>query len=91
MIVALIALFLAGMGNFAMHRAVLDSRDPEVQAMVAPVVGAVGRPVMLAFEFALLLGAMLATTKAPVAALIVYGFYTIGNVMAYTWVTTRRH
>lgn len=89
MIIALIALFLAGVGNFAMHRAVLDSRDPEVRAMMAPIVRAVGRPVMLGFEFALLLGAMLATTRSPVGALIVYGLYTIGNVMAYTWL--RRH
>ena len=50
--------FLLGVGNFALHRAVLDSGHPAL-AEVAWLVEGLGRRASLVLEFVLLLAALL--------------------------------
>ncbi|NCP10504.1 MAG: hypothetical protein GW859_00870 [Sphingomonadales bacterium] len=89
MSLSLIFIFLAGIGNFAMHRALVESRDPIVQAAVAPMQRAVGRYTSFVFEFALLVAAMWFCQLRPIAALIFYGLYTIVDVIVFTLLTNR--
>ena len=42
MVIALIAIFCAGVGNFAMHRAFMESDDPLIQQMVKPLANKAG-------------------------------------------------
>ena len=61
---ALVLTFLLGIGNFAMHKAVLESRHPMLAQM--PWMGMLGGRFSLALEFLLLLGALLlAATGHP--------------------------
>ena len=84
--IAIIAIFAAGVGNFAMHRAFMESGDPLVQQVVRPLADKVGPHVTYIFEYLLLVGAMAIATHNMVTALIVYGLYTIFNAMAFSWV-----
>lgn len=57
--IAIIAIFCAGVGNFAMHRAFMESDDPLVQQMGPAARGdKVGPHITYVFEFLLLVGAM---------------------------------
>lgn len=89
MTLALIFIFLAGIGNFAMHRALVESRDPIVQASVAPVQRAMGRYTSYAFEFVLLLMTMVFSQSWPVATLLLYGLYTTINGVVFALLTNR--
>ena len=55
---AILITFLLGIGNFALHKAVLESRHPVVMLMPRFLVGSGGRWSMIA-EFAILLAVML--------------------------------
>jgi len=55
---AILLTFLLGIGNFAMHKAVIESRHPVVALMPRFLVGAGGRGSMIA-EFAILLAVLL--------------------------------
>jgi hypothetical protein len=89
MLVAIIAIFLAGIANFAMHRAFMESDDPMVQAMVRPFVARVGPWTSYGFEFILLLGALMLARRNWFAALLLYGLYTMVNSMAFSWIRNR--
>src|SRR3546814_2842524 len=54
MLIAIIAIFCAGIGNFAMHRAFMESDDPLIQQMVKPLADKVGPNITYIFEFLLL-------------------------------------
>ena len=54
MLIAIIAIFCAGIGNFAMHRAFMESDDPLIQQMVQPLADKVGPNITYVFEFLLL-------------------------------------
>lgn len=56
-VMAIVLVFLLGIGNFALHRAVLDSRHPLVTQIPQLGAGSLGR-ITLAVEFAILLGAL---------------------------------
>ena len=56
MLIAIIAIFCAGIGNFAMHRAFMESDDPLIQQMVKPLADRVGPNITYIFEFLLLVG-----------------------------------
>ena len=61
---AIILTFLLGVGNFAVHKAVLESRHPMLAQM--PWMGMLGGRFSLALEFILLVGALLlAVTDNP--------------------------
>lgn len=89
MFVALIAIFCAGIANFAMHRAFMESDDPLVKAIVGPFVRRAGPWTSYAFEFILLLGAMMLATRNWFAGLLLYGLYTLFNAMAFSWIRNR--
>jgi hypothetical protein len=89
MIVAFIAIFFAGIANFAMHRAFVESDDPMVQAMIRPFLDRVGPWVTYGIEFTLLLGALLLAERNWFAGLLLYGLYTMMNAMAFSWITNR--
>ena len=89
MVIALIAIFLAGIGNFAMHRAFMESDDPLIAQMVRPLADKVGPHATYVFEFLLLLGAMGIATRHWFAGMMLYGLYTIFNAMAFSWVMNR--
>lgn len=90
MVIALIAIFCAGVGNFAMHRAFMESDDPLIQQMVKPLADKAGPHITYIFEFLLLVGAMAITTRGWFTALMLYGLYTMFNAMAFSWIMQRR-
>ncbi len=85
MIIALIAIFLAGIANFAMHRWLLDGGHPLVVAAIAPIQRALGQHATYGLEFFLLLGAMLLSTRSWFIALCLYGVYTSLNAATIAW------
>ena len=87
--IAIIAIFCAGIGNFAMHRAFMESDDPLVQQMVRPLAEKIGPHATYIFEFLLLVGAMAIATQNWFAGLMLYGLYTIFNAMAFSWIMHR--
>jgi len=89
MLVAIIAIFCAGIANFAMHRAFMESDDPLVQTMIRPFIDRAGPWVSYAFEFMLLVGAMLLANRNWFAGLLLYGLYTMVNAMAFSWIRNR--
>jgi hypothetical protein len=89
MFIAVIAIFCAGIANFAMHRAFVESDDPLVQAMIRPFLDRVGPWVTYGFEFILLLGALMLAQRNWFAGLLLYGLYTMFNAMAFSWIRNR--
>lgn len=89
MIIAFIAIFCAGIANFAMHRAFVESDDPLVQAMIRPFVEKTGPWLTYAFEFILLLGALMLAERNWFAGLLLYGLYSMFNAMAFSWIRNR--
>lgn len=89
MYIAILAIFCAGVGNFAMHRAFMESDDPLIRQMVKPLVDKVGPNITYVFEYLLLVGAMAIATRNGFTALTLYGLYTLFNAMAFSWVMNR--
>ncbi|MEQ8309340.1 MAG: hypothetical protein RIA72_01430 [Sphingopyxis sp.] len=85
----MIAIFCAGVSNFAMHRAFMESDDPLVQQMVRPLADKVGPHATYIFEFLLLVGAMAIATRSALAGALLYGAYTFFNAMAFSWIMQR--
>ena len=80
---SIIAIFGAGVGNFAMHRAFMESDDPLIQQMVRPLADKVGPNITYVFEFLLLVGAgmMLPGAKMPMLfILLLYLLHTMGEL-----------
>lgn len=89
MALALIAIFLAGIANFAMHRAALESDDPLIQAAVKPFQDRLGPYVTYVIEFLFLVAAMSVANRHWFAGLMLYGAYTIFNAAAFTIIRNR--
>ena len=89
MLIAIIAIFCAGIGNFAMHRAFMESDDPLIQQMVRPLTERAGPNITYVFEFLLLVGALAVATRNWFTGLLLYGLYTIFNAMAFSWIMQR--
>lgn len=89
MLIAMIAIFCAGVGNFAMHRAFMESDDPLIRQMVKPLADKAGPHVTYIFEFLLLVGAMAIAVQNWFIALMLYGLYTVFNAMAFSWIMQR--
>lgn len=77
--------FLLGIGNFAAHRAVLESRHP----LLAEIPWFFGR-FSLAIEFAMLLGAMLMIASGSLTWALLYGGYSLVNLGSAWLILTRR-
>ena len=87
--IALIVIFGAGVANFAMHRAFMESDDPLIQQMVRPLADKVGPNITYVFEYLLLVGAMAIATRNWFTGMLLYGLYTIFNTLAFNWVMRR--
>lgn len=74
----LAAIFLLGMGNFALHRAVMESGHPLVSQLSLDPRG-IGRKLMLATEFMVLLVAMLLAANGWPGLVWAYLAYTCVN------------
>lgn len=86
---ALLAIFLLGIANFAMHKAVLESGHPFVAQMpwsVHPLAGAV----TLTIEFLVLLGAMLLVGIGFTGWGWAYLGYSLVNALSAWLIVTRR-
>lgn len=83
----LVITFLLGIGNFALQRAVLDSRNPAVQ-QVPKALRRHGGRVMFVAEFALLVGAMWLVAQGHRGWGLAYFGYTAANAAA-GWLIAR--
>lgn len=81
--------FALGVGNFALHRAVLDSRHPLV-AQMAWLVDRFGGRGSLVLEFAVLLGAMLLAADGRPGWAWAYLGYSALNAIAAWLILSRR-
>jgi hypothetical protein len=86
---ALLATFVLGTGNFALHRAVLESRHPMLGHSSWPL-RAIGGRGSLAVEFLILLGAMLLAGLGSSGWAWAYAGYTGLNALAAWLILTRR-
>ena len=85
----LIVLFLLGIGNFAVHKAVLESGHPMLDALPAFYKSGGGR-LSLGFEFMLLLVAMLLGANGVPGMGVAYLIYSIFNLGTAWLVLTGR-
>lgn len=81
--------FLLGVGNFALHRAVLDSGHPLLRQMDW-LVDALGGRGSLALEFALLLAALLLVADAAPGWAWAYAGYSALNAISAWLILSRR-
>ena len=79
--IAVIVIFLLGIGNFALHRAVLESRHPVLDQMPS-FIHALGGRLTLAAEFLVLLIAMLLAANGWAELMWGYLAYTALNALA---------
>jgi hypothetical protein len=85
---ALLITFLLGIGNFALHKAVLESRHSLLGQM--PFMRTLGGRGSLVVEFLVLLGAMLLVGAGTTAWAWAYAGYTILNAIAAWLILSRR-
>ena len=88
-VMVIVLTFLLGIGNFAVHKAVLESGHPLLREMpwfTGPRGGKIG----LAIEFLLLLGALLLAAQGYAAWAWAYFGYTALNGAAAWLILTRR-
>lgn len=86
---AIVFVFLLGVGNFAMHKAVLESRHP-LLGQVPWFTHLLGGRAGLATEFLLLLAALLLVAEGYSAWGWAYGGYSALNGVAAWLILTRR-
>lgn len=79
--VAVIIIFMLGIGNFTMHRAVMESGHPLLRAWPA-MAGQLGRIMALGCEFLVLLIALMLAAKGWPAFAFAYAIYTACNALA---------
>ena len=85
----IVVLFLLGVANFALHKAVLDSGHPMLDALPSFYRSAGGR-FSLMFEFVVLLVAMLLAANGWPGAATAYGIYSVLNLGTAWLVLTGR-
>lgn len=88
MALVLAIIFLLGIGNFAMHKAVLESRHPMLAQM--PWMGLLGGRFSLGLEFLLLVGALLLAVSGHPGWGWAYLAYSALNGLAAWLILTRR-
>lgn len=86
---AILLTFLLGVGNFALHKAVLESRHPVVALLPRFLVGAGGRGSMIA-EFAILLAVMLLIANGHTGWIWAYLVYSGSNAVAAWLILSHR-
>lgn len=86
---AIVAIFLLGIGNFAMHKAVLESGHPLLGQMPR-YFHMLGGRFSLLVEFLMLLGSMLMASQGSIAWAWGYAAYSMGNGVSAWLILTRR-
>jgi hypothetical protein len=86
---ALIAIFLMGVGNFAVHKAVLESGHHLLDRLAAKPGARPGR-FTLAVEFAVLFAALLGAANGWAALAWAYLIYTLANGLSAWLILTGR-
>lgn len=86
---ALLITFLLGVGNFALHRAVLESGHPLLGRVPWYIHGLSGR-FTLAVEFMLLFAALLFAAQGDIAGPIAYVIYSVLNSFSAWLILTGR-
>ncbi len=88
-VMAVLLLFLLGVANFALHKAVLESGHPLLDQMpwLFHLLGGRGS---LVIEFAVLLGAMLMAAQGALGWVWGYGAYSLANGLSAWLILTRR-
>ena len=81
---ALVLCFFLGIGNFAMHKAVLESRHPFVEDTKLYFGRHFGKFGSYALEFAILSGAMFFAGNGSALVVVFYTLYAAMNGLA-TW------
>lgn len=74
-------LFALGVANFAVHKAVLESEHPMLDVLPGLFRRGGGRMSLL-FEFVVLLSAMIMASNGWPGAAVLYGFYSLFNLIA---------
>lgn len=85
----LILIFFCGIGNFAAHKAVLESRHPLFDQMPL-FFQLLGGRFSLLIEFAMLLGAMLMAAQGSLGWVLFYGAYTAVYALSAWLITSGR-
>lgn len=88
-LMAFVLSFLLGIGNFAMHKAVLESHHPLLGQMPW-FVHLLGGRISLMTEFLILLAALLLVAQGSAGWAIAYGFYSLVNGFGAWLILTRR-
>jgi hypothetical protein len=86
----LIAAFLLGIANFAMHKAVIESGHPFVEDTKVYFGRHFGRNGSYLLEFGILLGAMLLAYSGSMLVIGLYAAYTSFNAIAAWLLLSRR-
>jgi hypothetical protein len=86
---ALTLLFLMGIGNFAMHKAVLESGHPLLGRSLW-FLHLLGGRFSLAVEFLMLLGSMLMVSQGAIGWAWGYAVYSLANAAAAWLILNRR-
>lgn len=89
MTLALIIIFVLGIGNFALHRAVLDSEHPLLGQM-PEFVRAMGGKLTLLAEFLVLLAALLLAANGWASLVWIYAGYSLLNLATGWMILTGR-
>jgi len=84
-----LVIFALGIGNFALHRAVLESGHPLI-GQIPQSIGWIGRRLTLVAEFTVLLVAMLLTANGWPALAWAYAAYSALNGLAAWLILTGR-
>jgi hypothetical protein len=86
----LLLCFFLGIANFAMHRAVLESRHPFVEDSKLYFGRHIGRHGSYVLEFLILAGAMVFAGSGSILIAAFYGVYTAFNAVAAWLLLSRR-
>ena len=86
---AIFLVFLLGLGNFALHKAVIESRHPLLSELPRAIRWGGGR-IGLGLEFLVLLGALLLVANRHAAWALAYLGYSALNGVAAWLILSRR-
>jgi hypothetical protein len=89
-VIFVVAIFIMGIANFAMHRAVVESGHPFVRDSKLYFGRHIGKNGSYILEFAVLLGMMTLAANGSWFAPAVYGIYTALNMLAAWLLLTGR-
>ena len=87
----IIVIFLCGVGNFAMHKAMLESDHPliaEARGSFRRTLGPYGSYVL---EFIMLAAALIFAKMGMVSSVIFYAIYTVANCAAAYILFSNKH